>query len=124
MLGLCVLTEGKIYMNFKEVLKMVHEWFNLIKVKYENEITFTVEHDDKDGLYVIMENPKYVGGLIVDEPGWAPYNCASFEIHSIDAPIEDSRVFLYYDDEQSTKEDILSNLNKGLKLIASKENLK
>lgn len=106
-------------MTLREIQKDVRAWLDIVQKEYDKQIVFEIKRDDSERFCVQMETKSYIGELSVSNPDWAPFRYIDFMILNINAPLDDNIAFCFYDDEKSTKDDIVKNLNYGIGLMAN-----
>ncbi|MEE1124581.1 MAG: hypothetical protein U0L18_01405 [Acutalibacteraceae bacterium] len=106
-------------MTFDNVMTTAFDWVKSIENKYKAQIkTEILEHTDI--LYrVVFEAEHSLAELIVDNPCFAPYRYVSFLIYSANHSSESEPIFSYYDNETSTIEEIIAQLNNGINVLIS-----
>lgn len=106
-------------MTFDNVMTTAFDWVKSIENKYKAQIKAEIiEHTDI--LYrVIFEAEHSLAELIVGEPDFAPYRYVSFLVYSSKHSSEASPLFSYYDNETSTIEEIIAQLNNGINVLIS-----
>ena len=106
-------------MTFDNVMTTAFDWVKSIENKYKAQIkTEILEHTDI--LYrVVFEGEHSLAELIVDNPCFAPYRYVSFLIYSANHSSESEPIFSYYDNETSTIEEIIAQLNNGINVLIS-----
>lgn len=106
-------------MTFDTIMTTTSNWIKSTKNKYKAQIkTEIIEHTDI--LYrVIFETEHSLAELIVNEPDFAPYRYVSFLVYSAKHLSEAIPLFSYYDNEESTIEEIIEQLNNGIDALVS-----
>ncbi len=91
---------------------------NIIKEDTYRRCKFNILKNDSTGYRVIVEFDNCMGEIIVAKPCFAPYRYVSLEILSSISD-EFKRVFVWYDCDFDSIEDILFHIREGLE-VASK----
>ena len=102
---------------FESTLRTVREWALRIPLSPE------VLRDDPDGLRIIRETKTHVAELIVSRGEFAPYRFVSFQVLDLRREVDQSPVYIYFDGEDSTTDEILTALDRGFELIKERREL-
>lgn len=88
-------------------------WIRTVQEMYHGEIDveFLVEHEDY--LRYIIESANYLAELVVEPEGFHPHRYVSFVALDKRKDLLQEPYF-YYDEKDSSVENILENLNKGI----------
>ena len=105
-----------IYM-YEEVLEKCKEWFYSLQSLYSETITTNIDVDDSKSFIANIGSALYLSQLVVSQPECRPYNFVEFTILDIRQDVSQVPAFWYGDEEGATVQEIINNLNKGLKLI-------
>ncbi len=102
--------------EFYAILEQVRSLVNEIDMEklYPN-CNIDVLINETNFYRVIIEFSNCIGEIIVNQPDFAPYRYVKFEIISSITP-EYAQVFVWYDNETNTVEEILTNIQNGLKI--------
>ena len=100
-------------MNLYEVIDTIQMWIRTVQEMYHGEIDveFLVEHEDY--LRYIIESTNYLAELVVEPEGFHPHRYVSFVALDKRKDLLQEPYF-YYDEKDSSVENILENLNKGI----------
>lgn len=96
---------------FESTLRTVREWARRVPLSPE------VLRDDPDGLRIIWETGIHLAELIVSRGEFAPYRFVSFQILDLRRDMDQASVYIYFDGEDSTMDEILTALDRGIELI-------
>ena len=96
---------------FESTLRTVREW--ALRVSLSPEVL----RDDPDGLRIIWETGTHLAELIVSQGEYAPYRFVSFQILDLLREPDQALVYSYFDSEDSTMDEILTALDRGIELI-------
>lgn len=96
---------------FESTLRTVREWALRIPLSPE------VLRDDPGGLRIIWETRTHLAELIVSRGEYAPYRFVSLQILDILQEPDQASVYSYFDSEDSTTDEILTALDRGIELI-------
>ena len=96
---------------FESTLRTVREWARRVPLSPE------VLRDDPDGLRIIWETRTHLAELIVSRGEYAPYRFVSLQILDILQEPDQASVYSYFDSEDSTTDEILTALDRGIELI-------
>lgn len=100
-------------MKLYEVIDTIQMWIRTVQKMYHGEIDveFLVEHEDY--LRYIIESTNYLAELVVEPEGFHPHRYVSFVALDKRKDLLQEPYF-YYDEKDSSVENILENLNKGI----------
>ncbi len=100
-------------MKLYEVIDTIQMWIRTVQEMYHGEIDveFLVEHEDY--LRYIIESTNYLAELVVEPEGFHPHRYVSFVALDKRNDLLQEPYF-YYDEKDSSVENILENLNKGI----------
>lgn len=101
------MTKGENPIMLSQILSAVRKWLS------RTDLPAEVLEDREDSLRVIFETENALAELIVSDPDLAPYRHVSFRVMDVRRELEDGPVFCFYDDETSTIDDILRELDRG-----------
>ncbi len=95
-------------MNLTEILEALRQWLTGLDVPAQ------VLTDRADALRVLFETENAMAELIAGDGAYTPYRFVSFTVLNMQQDLNVSPVFFYYDNEDSTMDDILCGLKQGL----------
>ena len=100
-------------MKLYEVIDTIQMWIRTVQEMHHGEIDveFLVEHEDY--LRYIIESTNYLAELVVEPEGFHPHRYVSFVALDKRKDLLQEPYF-YYDEKDSSVENILENLNKGI----------
>ena len=103
-------------MKLCEVIDAIQMWIRTVQEMYSNEIDveFLIVHEDY--LRYIIESTNYLAELVVEPEGFHPHRYVSFEALDKRKGLSQEPYF-YFDDKDSSVENIIENLNKGISYI-------
>ena len=96
---------------FESTLRCLREWARRVPLSPE------VLRDDPDGLRIVWETGTHLAELIVNRGEYAPYRFVSFQILDLRRDTDQASVYSYFDREDSTMDEILTALDRGIELI-------
>ena len=96
---------------FESTLRCLREW--ALRVPLSPEVL----RDDPDGLRIIWETSTHLAELIVSRGEYAPYRFVSLQILDLRREPDQASVYSYFDSENSTTDEILTALDRGIELI-------
>lgn len=102
---------------FESTLRYLREWARRFPLSPE------VLRDDPDGLRIIWETGTHLAELIVSRGEYAPYRFVSFQILDLLREPDQALVYSYFDSENSTMDEILTALDRGIELIKERREL-
>ena len=105
---------------YEEILKSCKEWFYNIQVQYSDKLKFHIDLDDSKGFVANIDSDKYLSQLVVEDSDFQPYNYVEFTILDVHQDINQVPTFWYGDKEGDTVQEIINNLNLGLKVLIEK----
>ena len=96
---------------FESTLRTVREWALRIPLSPE------VLRDDPDGLRINWETGTHLAELIISRGEYAPYRFVSLQVLDLRREPDQASVYSYFDGEDSTTDEILTALDRGIELI-------
>ena len=103
--------------SFVEARKTVAKWLNSDLDRFKNNnISVEILKDNKHCLRVELNFGEVLAEIIVEEPGFAPYRFVSFQAGDIINGVPEM-VHFWYDEENTTNEEIIENLNKAVDIV-------
>lgn len=103
-------------MNLHEVIDTIQIWIKTVQDMYCDEINIEFCAEHRDYLRYILESTNYLAELVVEPEGFHPYRFVSFL--ALDKRKDTlQKPYFYYDEEDSSVESILENLNAGISYI-------
>lgn len=103
-------------MKLYEVIDTIQIWIKTVQEMYCDEINIEFCAERKDCLRYILESANYLAELVVEPEGFHPYRFVSFL--ALDKRKDTlQKPYFYYDEEDSSMENILENLNIGISYI-------
>ena len=101
--------------QFGSILRAVRAWSLGVPLSSE------VLRDDPDGLRVIWETKIHLAELIVCQGEFAPYRFVSLQILDLLQEVDQSPVYSYFDGEDSTTDEILTALDRGIEHMKERQ---
>ena len=103
-------------MKLYEVINTIQMWIRTVQEMYcdEIKIEFLTEHEDY--LRYIIESTNYLAELVVEPEGFHPHRFVLFEALDKRTDLQ-QKPYLYFDEKDSSIENILENLNRGISYI-------
>ncbi len=101
--------------HFGELLGSVRKW--AVGVPFSPEIL----RNDADGLRFLWETTTYLAELIVCRGECSPYRCVSFQLLDLRRDMDQALVYCYHDREDSSTEEILAALNRGIEHMKERQ---
>lgn len=107
---------------FFKVKETVIQWINENSQKFvfKNIVMETIENKE-ELLYVILNFGGCMASIIVAKPDFAPYRFVSFEAVTMEKGAH-KMVYAWYDDEETTPEGIVRNLDKAINIVLEHNN--
>ncbi len=102
---------------FQTVLQECRKWFNSVSSQYDELLEISIEKDDSSCFIGNIDSDRYISQIIVSESDFRPYRYVEFTIYDLDNDANQSPAFGFGDQDNSSVEDIIDNLNKGLSLV-------
>ena len=102
---------------YEEILMACKEWIYNIQILYADKLDIDIEVDNAKELVVNIDSDIYLGQLCISEPDFRPYNFVEFTILDINQDIGKVPAFWYGDREGNNAQEIIDNLNIGIKLL-------
>lgn len=96
---------------FESTLRTVREWTRRVPLSPE------VLRDDPDGLRIVWETGTHLAELIVSRGEYAPYRFVSLQVLDLRRDTDQASVYSYFDRQDSTMDEILTALDRGIELI-------
>lgn len=106
---------------YEEVLEKCKEWFYSIQTLYFETIITDIDVDDSKSFIANIDSDLYLSQIVVSRPECRPYNYVEFTILDIRQDVSQVPTFWYGDEEGTTVQEIIDNLNKGLELILERQ---
>ena len=100
---------------FESTLRAVREW--ALRVPLSPEVL----RDDPDGLRIIWETKTHLAELIVCRGEFAPYRFVSLQVLDLRREVDQSSVYIYFDGEDSTTDEILTALDRGIEHMKERQ---
>jgi len=104
---------------YQTILQECRKWFYNVFSQYDELLKISIEKDDSSCLIGNIDSNRYISQIIVSESDFKPYRYVEFTIYDLDKDVNQSPVFWYGDQENSSVVDIIDNLNKGLRIVLS-----
>ncbi len=104
---------------YQTILQECRKWFYNVSSQYDEVLKISIEKDDSSCLIGDIDSNRYISQIIVAESGFKPYRYVEFTIYDLDKDVNQSPVFWYGDQDNSSVVDIIDNLNKGLRIVLS-----
>ena len=103
---------------FFKIKEAVTQWLQDNKLKFENRniVIETVENNE-ECLYVIINFEECMAAIVVAIPDFAPYRYVSLEAVDIVNDMHKT-VYAWYDDDETTIDDVIENLNRAINIVA------
>ena len=103
-------------MKLYEVIDTIPIWIRTVQEMYcdKIDVEFLVEREDY--LRYIIESTNYLAEIVVEPEGFHPYRYVLFEALDKRKDLSQESYF-YFDEKDSSLENILENLNKGISYI-------
>ena len=105
---------------FVKVKDIVTQWVKDKEENFKNVMFETIENTE-DRLYVILYFGECMAAIVVAEPDFAPYRFVSFEAGAIVNDIH-KIMHTWYDEEGTTIEQIIKNLNDAINVVLEYNN--
>ena len=100
---------------FESTLRAVREW--ALRVPLSPEVL----RDDPDGLRIIWETKTHLAELIVSRGVFDPYRFVSLQVLDLRREVGQSPVYIYFDGEDSTTDEILTALDRGIEHMKERQ---
>lgn len=103
-------------MKFCEVIDSIQRWIRTVQEMYRGEINIEFLTEREDYLRYIIESTNYLAELVVEPEGFHPHRYVWFMAldkrkDSLQEP------YFYLDEKDSSVENMIENLNKGILYI-------
>lgn len=100
-------------MKLYEVTDAIKMWIRTVQEMYRSEINVEFLTERKDYLRYIIESANYLAELVVEPEGFHPHRFVWFE--ALDKRKDSlQKPYVYFDEKDSSIENIIENLNKGI----------
>jgi len=104
-------------LSFIEVRETVAQWIKSNEERLKDRsIELEILIDNENCLRIELRFKWCLAGIIVEEPDWAPYRYVFFEAWGIAKKGPDFSYF-WYDEEETTVEEIIENLDKAVDVV-------
>ncbi len=102
---------------YQTILQACREWFYNVSSQYDKTLKISIEKDDSLCFIGNIDSDLYLSQIIVSEFDFRPYRYVEYTILDLAKDANQTPFFWYGDQDDSTVEDIIDNLNKGLGLL-------
>lgn len=100
-------------MKLYEVTDAIKIWIRAVQEMYRSEINVEFLTEHKDYLRYIIESANYLAELVVEPEGFHPHRFVWFE--ALDKRKDSlQKPYVYFDEKNSSIENIIENLSKGI----------
>ena len=98
--------------NEKQIKRNILEWLTQSEGSvYTTSFEFEIVENKEDRLFVNLTFEHCLAMIAVGKPEGAPFKFVEFDVLSI---IDGSRVFNFYDTDDTTQAEVIEQLNKGV----------
>ena len=104
-------------MQLDTVIQEVYKWVFRISEDYKNTVSIEIVSDKESGFIVNFETDKFIAQLTVNDTEFQPYRFVEFIALDKGKDLNQPYAYLYHDNESSSTEEIIKNLNDGLNFI-------
>ncbi|MDE7298925.1 MAG: hypothetical protein K2N94_08855 [Lachnospiraceae bacterium] len=105
--------------TLKNLIRRTKVWIRQVNLMYHGKIGVELLADEEYFLRYIIETKHYLAELVVEPDGFHPYRHVSFTAFDLDREDTSSYAYCYYDDEESTEDDIFNCLDEAISYILS-----
>ena len=105
-------------MHFDDVMNTVHTWLTEISEKYKNKISIEIMNDNNSSFIVNFETERFIAQLTVNDGGFQPFRFVEFHVLDSGKSVNQPPAYLYHDNDESTKDEIINNLNDCINFIS------
>jgi len=102
---------------YEKILEACKEWLYSIQTLYADQFKICVDVDNSKEFVANIDSGSYLSQLVVSESGFRPYNFVEYTVLDVRQDINSKPKFWYGDKEGDAVQEIINNLNKGLKLM-------
>ena len=103
-------------MKLCKIIDTIQIWIRTVQEMYSNEIDVEFLIEQKNYLRYVIESANYIAELGVEPEGFHPHRYVAFE--ALDKRKDFSQEpYFYFDGKNSSVENIIENLNKGISYI-------
>lgn len=102
---------------YQTVLQECRKWFYSVSSQYDELLKTSIEKDDSSCFIGNIDSNRYISQIVISESDFRPYRYVEFTIYDLDKDANQSPAFWYGDQDNSSVEEIIDNLNKGLGLV-------
>lgn len=100
---------------FDKIRTEIIKWIEDNKSRFVQErINVEVVHNNRDSYSGVFDFNNCMAEIDINQPDFAPYRYVSFEVVAIVDNVS-KLIYSWYDDESTNIEEILFQLNKGIK---------
>ena len=100
---------------FESTMRAVRAW--ALRVPLSPEVL----RDDPDGLRIIWETGTHLAELIACRGEYAPYRFVSLQVLDLRREVDQFPVYSYFDSEDSTTDEILTALDRGIEHMKERQ---
>lgn len=103
-------------MKLCKIIDTIQMWIRTVQEMYSNEIDVEFLIEQKNYLRYVIESANYIAELVVEPEGFHPHRYVAFQ--ALDKRKDFSQEpYFYFDGKNSSVENIIKNLNKGILYI-------
>ena len=102
---------------YQTVLQECRKWFYSVSSQYDELLKTSIEKDDSSCFIGNIDSNRYISQIVISEWDYKPYRYVEFTIFDLEKDANQSPAFWYGDQDNCSVEDIIDNLNKGLRLV-------
>ena len=102
---------------YQTVLQEIRNWFYSVSSQYDKLLQISIEKDDSSCFIGNIDSNRYISQIIVSESDFKPYRYVEFTVYDLNKDANQSPTFWHGDQDNSLVEEIIDNLNKGLRLV-------
>ncbi len=102
---------------YQTVLQECRKWFYSVSSQYNELLKISIEKDDSSCFIGNIDSNRYISQIVISESGYKPYRYVEFLIYDLEKDANQSPAFWYGDQDNSSVEEIIENLNKGLRTV-------
>lgn len=107
----------------ENIIRRTKGWIRQAALTYHGTIAVEYLAEEECFLRYILETKHYLAELVVEPDGFHPHCHVQFTAFDLDAVDTTSYAYCYYDDEESTEDDIFGHLDEAVSYIVSHRHL-
>ncbi|MBD5470573.1 MAG: hypothetical protein HDR19_05535 [Lachnospiraceae bacterium] len=105
--------------TLENLIRRTKQWIRQVNLIYQGKIGIELLVDEEYFLRYIIETKHYLAELVIEPDGFHPYRHVSFTAFDLGREDTSSYAYCYYDNEESTEDEIFNCLDEAISYIMS-----